>query len=709
MTHTPVKFKHHMNAELVRSMLDYLPTPVVCTYASAEAQTLYLNREFTRLFGYTAADITSAADWARLAYPDEAYRQSLMQPWQAAVAQALATGAGIPTFEVRARCKDGSERDVLLHTGLFDAMILVTFVDITERKRTEERYRLLTESMLDVVWVLDLDTGCFSYVSPSVQQLRGYSAAEVMAQPMDAAMTPESLQRLEPLIVQRVADFCSGVVTSADHFTEMIEQPCKDGSTVWTEVITHFERNAVTGHLEVYGLTRNITQRKQAEDALRSSEEKFRLMFEHASAGIFLVGLDGRILKTNLIANTMFGYGQGELEGMTVNDIALPEDTGLSPQAMRHLREGKADHETFEKRYRHKDGRIVHGLVSVALVRDADGCPSHFISQVQDITQRYELEEKLRVSEERHRLLADNVSDALWTLSLDGQITYMSPSIRRHRGFTPEELMRMPLREQFPPESWAIVEQGLRTARADVAAGRPVNFRSELQEWCKDGSLVWTEITATSLYDREGRFLEIVGISRNIDERKQFEQELRRLATTDTLTGAWNRRRFEEAARQEIDRSHRYGEPLTLIVFDLDHFKCVNDRHGHQTGDRVLVELVTRVRDHLRVVDGLGRWGGEEFVVLMPHCDAQAGSALAEKLRSVVAEHPFETVGTVTVSFGVAQLLAQDSFDAWFKRADDAVYAAKAQGRNRVITAGHDRPLAGATVGAIDSGDASRP
>lgn len=548
-----------VNAEVLRTILDNLPTPVVCTAATVAAEALYLNRQFTRMFGYTAEDVTCAADWVQLAYRDEADRHDRLRTWEAAIEDAFAQGGSVPPRETRVQCKDGSRRDVVIHTSVLETMVLVSFIDITEAK--------------------------------------------------------------------------------------------------------------------------------QAEDALRSSEEKFRLMFEHANAGIFLVGLDGRILKTNLKANAMFGYGPGELEGMTVNDIAVPDDTQLSPQAMQKLTQGQSDHATIEKRYWHKDGRIVRGLVSIALVRNAAQQPMYFVSQVQDISLRYELEEKLRVSDERYRLLADNVSDVLWTINLDGQITYMSPSIQRYRGFTPDEMMRMPLSEQFLPESYAIVAQGLQKARDDAQAGRPVNLRSEVQERCKDGRIVWSEITATSLYDREGRFLEIVGMSRNIDERKHHEQALQQMATTDPLTAVWNRRRFEEATRQEIERSQRYGVPLTLILFDIDHFKTINDRCGHLIGDRVLVELIARIKAHLRVVDGLGRWGGEEFVVLMPHCEASAGAVLAQKLRRAVADQPFDGIGTVTVSVGIAQCRPQESFDQWFKRADDAVYAAKSLGRNQVIMA----------------------
>ena len=163
--------------------------------------------------------------------------------------------------------------------------------------------------------------------------------------------------------------------------------------------------------------------------------------------------------------------------------------------------------------------------------------------------------------------------------------------------------------------------------------------------------------------------------------------ELHKLATTDPLTGAWNRRYFEEVAHREISRSHRYGEPLSLLLFDIDHFKKINDRCGHLTGDGVLVELAKRVRLHLRAEDGLGRWGGEEFVVMMPHCRASEGLKSAQKLCLLVAEQAFVEVGDVTVSVGVAELQRHETLNLWFKRADEAMYRAKDEGRNRVLLA----------------------
>ncbi len=167
-------------------------------------------------------------------------------------------------------------------------------------------------------------------------------------------------------------------------------------------------------------------------------------------------------------------------------------------------------------------------------------------------------------------------------------------------------------------------------------------------------------------------------------ELKLLNTQLSSLATTDTLTGAWNRRHFEQELQRELIQSRRYGEPLSLLMFDIDHFKAVNDRYGHLAGDAVLVGLTRLVQQNLRAADTLARWGGEEFVIMMPHCGASEAVGLAEKLRALLAVHSFESVGQVTASFGVAQCNPEDLPQSWLRRADLALYQAKAEGRNAV-------------------------
>jgi diguanylate cyclase (GGDEF)-like protein/hemerythrin-like metal-binding protein len=160
--------------------------------------------------------------------------------------------------------------------------------------------------------------------------------------------------------------------------------------------------------------------------------------------------------------------------------------------------------------------------------------------------------------------------------------------------------------------------------------------------------------------------------------------ELDHLASTDKLTGSWNRRRLSEAVVNEMDRLRRYNHPLSLLIIDIDFFKKVNDSHGHTAGDGVLSSLASVVLASLRTSDSLTRWGGEEFVVLCPNTTLSTATVLAERLRQRVAETSFPEVGSVTVSMGVAECTGNETWEQWFKRADAALYRAKGGGRNQV-------------------------
>lgn len=177
----------------------------------------------------------------------------------------------------------------------------------------------------------------------------------------------------------------------------------------------------------------------------------------------------------------------------------------------------------------------------------------------------------------------------------------------------------------------------------------------------------------------------------SLREKKALEAALQRAnallahkAVTDALTGIANRIRFSEALPVEFSRSRRYGVALSLVLFDIDHFKRINDTFGHTIGDEVLLELARRVRQSLRQVDLFARWGGEEFVVLLSYVNLEDGVHVAERLRTCIANKPFDGVGTVTCSFGVAQFRSDDDDKRLVQRADEALYRAKKGGRNRV-------------------------
>jgi diguanylate cyclase (GGDEF)-like protein/hemerythrin-like metal-binding protein len=177
----------------------------------------------------------------------------------------------------------------------------------------------------------------------------------------------------------------------------------------------------------------------------------------------------------------------------------------------------------------------------------------------------------------------------------------------------------------------------------------------------------------------------IIDAAQLLGQLAEKNRLLEGLATTDQLTGLFNRRMLDERAEAELERAARYGTPMSLVMFDLDHFKRVNDNWGHQAGDEVLKEVSALTRSLIREPDKLFRWGGEEFVVLAPHTDAEGAAVLAEKLRRTIASHRFPAVGAMTASFGVAQWRHADSLALWFGHVDLALYRAKNSGRDRVV------------------------
>lgn len=196
-------------------------------------------------------------------------------------------------------------------------------------------------------------------------------------------------------------------------------------------------------------------------------------------------------------------------------------------------------------------------------------------------------------------------------------------------------------------------------------------------------------ISCSRSLDISGKFSGTIVIIEDITNRKRMEKELETLATTDPLTGAKNRRSFVQLFEQELTRSQRYSHHLALLMMDIDHFKEINDTHGHATGDRVLKLLVAESHAILRGADLFGRWGGEEFIVLLPETDIHQASTVAERLRGSLAKIEMSTdSGTLiqfTVSIGLTVVNKKALADDIVKKADEALYMAKKQGRNRVI------------------------
>ena len=186
----------------------------------------------------------------------------------------------------------------------------------------------------------------------------------------------------------------------------------------------------------------------------------------------------------------------------------------------------------------------------------------------------------------------------------------------------------------------------------------------------------------------EGTYLGHAWVYRDISDRKDLENKLFELAVTDELTQAYNRRRFHEELGRNIEISRRFGTALSVILIDLDRFKSVNERFGHDAGDDVLASIAGSILSGKRKVDILGRWGGEEFILLLPGTGIDAAAGLAERLRARISSIGYSTCPeTVTASMGVAQIRDAEEENSFIKRADDALCKAKSEGRNRVCRA----------------------
>jgi diguanylate cyclase (GGDEF)-like protein/PAS domain S-box-containing protein len=313
----------------------------------------------------------------------------------------------------------------------------------------------------------------------------------------------------------------------------------------------------------------------------------------------------------------------------------------------------------------------------------------------------------LQQSEERYRLIANWVDDVIWTLDDRGHFNYISPSIGKLAGYSPSELLQQPLSAILREDSARRLADVSRAVLGQVELGCPIEpIRVELEQFRRDGSSFWCEVTMNGLYGSDHRFIGFVGVTRDISERKGYESDLREArdaaeaanrallsantllqgqATTDALSGVFNRRHFEEALEGQIAKARSDGKPICLLIIDIDRFKVINDRFGHQIGDLVIVQLAALLKEGLRKVDVLlARWGGDEFVVLLPRTPAKEAWELAERLRQMIAEHGFPVALQVTGSFGVAELQPEESAEDWFARVDSVLYAAKAAGRNQV-------------------------
>lgn len=289
-------------------------------------------------------------------------------------------------------------------------------------------------------------------------------------------------------------------------------------------------------------------------------------------------------------------------------------------------------------------------------------------------------------NDERHRLMIDNAWDIIATVDLAGNFTYISPSVEKITGYRPAEVIDH-YREigYFLPGVQQEMDRQRDRIKAMVEKGEhfdAINF--EQRQVRKDGASIYTDTVLSGIYDEQNNFRELLAISRDITEKVKLRREMRALSETDKLTRLYNRVKLDYTLEYELCRAKTTATTFALIMIDIDHFKRINDQLGHLAGDVVLVELAKLFKAIIRSTDLIGRWGGEEFLVILPDTDDWEAMDLAEKIRSRVSEHRFPEQEQITISLGVSVFNGDATVDSIIHRADQALYQAKKNGKNQV-------------------------
>ncbi len=449
------------------------------------------------------------------------------------------------------------------------------------------------------------------------------------------------------------------------------------GEKIYAEVSTSPIKDDSGQVVRVIHVSRNVSARKAAEMEMR----KLSTAVEKAADVIVITDANGRIEYVNPAFESVTGYTREEAEGKTPRILK----SGLHGEEFyRELWDTILSGNTYRNIFinRRKNGELYYDECTITPMRNQQNALTHFIATAKVITERILAENALRESEERMRTITEMAANAIVMIDADGAVSFWNPAAERLFGYSAEEAMGMDLHETVLPMRYDDNFRKGFSRSAETEAGAVAGKTLEMTARKKDLAEFPVELSISGIRIKEQ--WHAVEIIRDITERKQIEHKLREYAEKDSLTGLFNRRKFYELLGQEKERATRYSRALSLIMFDIDHFKAVNDTYGHAVGDKVLKTTASVVAEHIRKTDILGRIGGEEFAVLATETTAESALALAEKIRCAVEMTHHDEAGKITVSLGVSAYDNGFTLDEFMRRADEALYEAKNKGRNRV-------------------------
>lgn len=417
------------------------------------------------------------------------------------------------------------------------------------------------------------------------------------------------------------------------------------------------------------------------EGIMREKIDTFDAIMDAARDAIVVVDNYGRTVFWNISAESLFGYSQEEILGKELHRFVVPEGD-LYEASIKAFKEflstgtGNAIGKIMELKAKHKDGHEFDAELSLSALRIKGTW--YAVGIVRDISERKKVQEELERSRQRYLELAENAPIGILSCDSDGNIIYVNQMVLELLGSSSVEETRKINLLTFP----LLIEYGFsRKLKESIQNREPVMFEAYYKS--KWGKKVWLRIHIKPLISKNV----VTGaqiIIDDIGEIKQLERQLFHLSITDPLTNVYNRRYFVKRLEEEIERARRTGSKFSIIMMDIDYFKNINDRYGHNSGDLVLKKIMSEMLRKKRKIDILARWGGEEFIILLPETTQNEAVFLAERLRQCLNRIDIPNVGNVTASFGVAEYSLGDTVNKIVHNADVMMYKAKSAGRNCV-------------------------
>ncbi len=645
-----------------------------------------VNEGFAGLVQASPGDI-EAAPLVDLVDPRD--RQRLVTAWRT-----LADGGDFVEDEVRFRRPDGTTvwalggaSPVWDAAGALIGYQAVTF-DVTERRRvlealaeSEERHRVVVDSLHEGVLILD-PSGRLEALNPSAWSILGVEEVDLGRSPsgrmdrlarlrfVDEHHQPLQLDQLPTAETLRSGRAFSDIVLG-------VESP--QGVTQWLSMDIHpYQRP--DGRFGAVVSLRDITEHKQAVDALRESEAQYRALVQHAPIGQLLADMEGRVLQCNEAYAEIIGVPPADLSGERPWHRIHAEDLHPLGQGLEALLAGETD--SFQAEYRaiRADGSTLWVRGPISLLRDETGRPSHIHAFVEDVDER-------RAAQEWADSLArivESTSDIVGTVDpRSSRLRYLNRAAREHLGHAGRDLADVDVRSLFTAEAARLWEADIAVA---VEMGR--TWQGELDMLQADRQLIHVLVSVSADHDDRGAIRQISFVGRDVTDQRRHERELAHQATHDPLTNLPNRSLLLQLIDHALHRQDRTVGLTALLFLDLDRFKTVNDTLGHEVGDALLVEVAGRIQGVLRPSDTVARLGGDEFVVLCEEVrDEHQAVTLTQRMTSALESHPFDIAGNrirVTASVGIAlgtDLRAHP--EALLRDADAAMYRAKDRGRAR--------------------------